>query len=254
MNLAIFDIDGTLTNTNNVDEDCFVKAFAEAHSINDIVSDWTAYPHTTDSGITQHIFQEQFGRRPEETELSKLKSCFVGMLSEHYETDSLSFAEIRGAPAALKSLRQNSDWAVAIATGCWRESALLKLKAANIDPEGMPAAYAEDGLSREDILKAAVSRSLEKHGVSCFERVVSIGDGLWDVRTAGRLSFAFLGIGCGESATRLEQAGATHVIEDFSDYDLVLKSLLEAEVPKLDYFNVSVEPALPQDRNATRDD
>ena len=74
MNLAIFDIDGTLTNTNNVDEDCFVKAFAEAHSINDIVTDWTAYPHTTDSGITQHIFQEKFGRSPEETELSKLNS------------------------------------------------------------------------------------------------------------------------------------------------------------------------------------
>ena len=109
--------------------------------------------------------------------------------------------------------------------------------------KGKPAAYAEDGLSREDILKAAVSRSLEQHGVSCFERIVSIGDGLWDVRTAGRLNFAFLGIGCGESATRLEQGGATHVIEDFSDYDQVLKSLLEAEVPRLDYFNVSAEPA-----------
>ena len=118
MNLAIFDIDGTLTNTNNVDEDCFVKALAEVHSINDIVTDWTAYPHTTDSGITQHIFQEQFSRSPEETELSKLKGCFVGMLSEHYETDSLSFAEIRGASAALESLKQDSDWAVAIATGC----------------------------------------------------------------------------------------------------------------------------------------
>lgn len=158
------------------------------------------------------------------------------MLSEHYETDSLSFAEIRGARAALKSLKENSEWAVAIATGCWRESALLKLKAANIDPEGIPAAYAEDGLSREDILKAAVSRSLEQHEVSSFERIVSIGDGLWDIRTAGRLNFAFLGIGCGESATRLEQAGATHVIEDFSDYDRVLKSLLQAEVPKTGVF------------------
>jgi phosphoglycolate phosphatase-like HAD superfamily hydrolase len=117
------------------------------------------------------------------------------------------------------------------------------LKAANIDPEGIPAAYAEDGLSREDILKAAVSRSLEQHEVSSFERIVSIGDGIWDVRTAGRLNFAFLGIGCGESATRLEQAGATHVIEDFSDYDQVLKSLLQAEVPKPEYFNVSAEPA-----------
>src|SRR6185312_4791700 len=115
--------------------------------------------------------------------------------SKQYETDSLSFAEIPGAAAALKMLKQDSDWAVAIATGCWRESALLKLRAANIDPEGIPAAYAEDGLSREDILKAAVSLSLVQHGMNSFERIVSIGDGLWDVRTAGRLDFAFVGIG-----------------------------------------------------------
>ena len=101
MNLAIFDIDGTLTNTNNVDEGCFVKAFAEAHSIDDIVTDWAAYPHTTDSGITQHIFQEKFGRSPEETELSKLTSCFVSMLSEYYQSDSASFAEIAGASAVV---------------------------------------------------------------------------------------------------------------------------------------------------------
>jgi phosphoglycolate phosphatase-like HAD superfamily hydrolase len=136
-------------------------------------------------------------------------------------------------------LKQDSDWAVAIATGCWRESALLKLKAANIDSEGIPAAYAEDGLSREDILKAAVSRSLARHGLSSFERIVSIGDGLWDVRTAGRLDFAFLGIGADERATRLRQAGASHVIEDFSDYDRLLNSLMEAEIPTLDYFNAA---------------
>jgi phosphoglycolate phosphatase-like HAD superfamily hydrolase len=155
------------------------------------------------------------------------------MLSEHYQTDSLSFAEISGASVALKMLQQDSDWAVAIATGCWRESALLKLKAANIDPQGIPAAYAEDGLSREAILNAAVSRSLAQHGVSGFEKIVSIGDGVWDVRTAGRLNFAFLGVGCGESATKLQQAGARHVIEDFSDYDQVLKFLIEAEIPIL---------------------
>ena len=234
MNLAIFDIDGTLTNTNNVDEDCFIKALADAHAIDDIVTDWAAYPHTTDSGIVQHIFQEKFGRNPEEAEISKLTNCFVNMLSEYYQSDSSSFAEIPGSAVALRMLEQDSDWAVAIATGCWRESALVKLKAANIDPEGIPAAYAEDGLSREDILNAAVSRSLLQHAVSSFEKIVSVGDGLWDVRTAGRLGFAFLGIGAGESATRLRQAGARHVVEDFSDYDQLLKLLMEAQIPKLD--------------------
>jgi len=233
MNLAIFDIDGTLTNTNNVDEYCFIKALAETHSIDDIVTDWAAYPHTTDSGITQHIFEEKFGRSPQETELRNFKNCFVSMLREYYQVDSSSFAEIPGAAVALKMLQQDSDWAVAIATGCWRESALLKLKAANIDPQDIPAAYAEDGLSREHILKTAVSRALVQSGVSGFERIVSLGDGQWDVRTARRLDFAFLGIGGGERATSLRQAGARHVIEDFSDYHQLLTFLKEAATPAL---------------------
>ena len=231
MNLAIFDIDGTLTNTNSVDNECFVKAFAEILAITEIDTDWAAYPHTTDSGITQYVFQENFGRDPEETEIGQFKGCFVNMLREQYESNSSSFAEIAGASKALDTLKRDSDWAVAIATGCWRESALLKLKAAKIDADGIPAAYAEDGLSREDILKASVSQSLEQYRVSRFGKIVSIGDGVWDVRTSSRLNFAFLGVGCGESAARLRQVGAKHVIEDFSDYHQLVRFLIEAEIP-----------------------
>ena len=232
MKLAIFDIDGTLTNTNSVDNECFVKAFAEAHAITEIDTDWAAYPHTTDSGITLHIFQENFGRSPVGTELGKFKSCFVNLLVEQYESNSSSFAEIAGAAVALERLQQEPDWAVAIATGCWRESALLKLGAAKIEIDGIPAAYAEDGLSREEILEAAVSQSLERYRLGGFEKIVSVGDGLWDVRTARRLRFSFLGVGRGQSESMLLQAGAKHVIKDFTDYGRLVRFLDEAEIPQ----------------------
>jgi phosphoglycolate phosphatase-like HAD superfamily hydrolase len=231
MKLAIFDIDGTLTNTNSVDNECFVRALAEAHAITEIDTDWAAYAHTTDSGITQHVFQERFGRNPDETELSKFKSCFVNMLSKQCQSNSSSFAEIAGASIALNKLKRESDWSVAIATGCWRESALLKLRAAKIDLDGLPAAYAEDGLSREEILQAAVSRSMEQYRLRSFGKIVSIGDGLWDVRTARRLNFTFLGVGSGDSAAMLHQAGAKHVIEDFADYGQFVSFLNGAEIP-----------------------
>jgi len=72
---------------------------------------------------------------------------------------------------------------------------------------------------------------MEMYRLSNFERIVSIGDALWDVRTARRLSFAFLGVGCGESAAMLHQAGARHVIEDFADYDQLVRFLNEAQIP-----------------------
>jgi len=231
MKLAIFDIDGTLTNTNSVDDECFVKALAETLSITEIDTDWATYPHTTDSGITLHVFQEKFGRSPDETELGRFKCRFVNMLGEQYQSNSKGFAEIASASVALNRLKRESDWAVAIATGSWRESALLKLRAARIDIDGIPAAYAEDGLSRGEILQAAVSQSLEQYRLSGFGKIVSIGDGLWDVRAARRLNFTFLGVGGGESAAMLHQAGAKHVIEDFADYGQFVRFLNEAEVP-----------------------
>ena len=73
MNLAIFDIDGTLTETNAVDEICFVQAFADAHAITEINTNWTEYEYVTDSGIMFQIFDERFGRPPDEDELMRIR-------------------------------------------------------------------------------------------------------------------------------------------------------------------------------------
>jgi phosphoglycolate phosphatase-like HAD superfamily hydrolase len=236
MKLVIFDIDGTLTNTNDIDDACFVKALAESHGITDISTDWAEYPHTTDSGITQFIFQERLRRHPVEKELSKFKSCFVDLLNAEYRANAAKFAEIAGASVALERLKQDANWGVAIATGSWRGSALLKLKAAGIEVDGIAAAYADDGLSREEILQVAASKSLAQYQQSEFEKIVSVGDGIWDVRVAGRLGFAFLGIGVGDSGVKLRQAGAMHLIKDFTDYELFAKRLEEAEVPVAERF------------------
>jgi len=234
MKLAIFDIDGTLTNTNSVDDQCFVKALAEAHAITNINTDWASYPHTTDSGIMAHVFQEKFGRDPRKTELGKFKSCFVKRLDEQYNSNSSGFDEIAGAAIALERLKREPDWVIAVATGCWRASALLKLRAAKIDIDGIPAAYAEDALSREAILESAVSQSLERYAQTSFGKIVSIGDGLWDVRTARRLGFDFLGVGSGQAAAMLHKAGAKHVVEDFADYNKLINVLNEAETPTVE--------------------
>lgn len=233
MKLAIFDVDGTLTNTNSVDDECFVQAFADVKEVLGINTNWSEYPHTTDSGIALHIFQERFGRAPHADELLRLKDRFVELLNEQYQSHQELFAEIVGAALALRRLKRESEWAIGVATGCWRASALLKLKVAGIEFDGIPAAFAEDGLSREEILQSVVSQALKNCGQNSFEKIVSIGDGVWDVRAAARLRMSFLGIGDEEGEARLRRAGATHVIEDFSDYDNFLSVLNEAEIPQV---------------------
>lgn len=132
----------------------------------------------------------------------------------------------------LRRLNQEPEWRVAIASGGWRISATLKLKAAGIEVDDFPAAFADDGLSREEILQAAVLKAQMLYQQSHFARIVSVGDGLWDVRTARNLRFPFLGIGSGEGEKKLRRAGATHVIKDFADYSQLIHCLMGADVPK----------------------
>lgn len=231
MKLAIFDVDGTLTQTNSVDDECFVQALADVCAVRGINTNWAEYPHATDSGITLHIFQERFGRAPAADELKRLKERFVGLLNERYHSHPALFAEVEGAALALRRLKRESEWAIGVATGCWRASALLKLKVAGIEMDGIPAAFAEDELSREGILQFAVSRALGHYGQSGFEKIVSIGDGLWDVRAAEHLGLAFLGVGDAEGEARLRRAGATCVIENYADFDNLLRELDRAQIP-----------------------
>ena len=239
MNLAIFDIDGTLTETNAVDEICFVQAFADAHSITQINTNWMQYRCVTDSGIMFQIFHERFGRPPADGELRNYKSCFVNLLETHRARDSSLFAEISGASRALTRLHQETEWAVAVATGCWRASAELKLRAAGIHAEHLPAAFAEDGLAREAILQTALSRAKQLYNQTGFERIVSVGDAVWDVHAAGNLGIPFIGVGKGDRGLRLRQVGATHVLEGYSDYDQLLDSLREAGVPNHNHSHIN---------------
>jgi len=44
MHLVMFDIDGTLTQTTKVDEECFVRSFKDVFGFADIDTDWSHYP------------------------------------------------------------------------------------------------------------------------------------------------------------------------------------------------------------------
>ncbi|MCA1640363.1 MAG: HAD hydrolase-like protein, partial [Acidobacteria bacterium] len=84
---------------------------------------------------------------------------------------------------------------------------------------------ADDAVSREEILQIAIEKSLKKYGLAKFEKVVSIGDGVWDVRTAKNLNLDFIGIASGKRADALRDAGANYIIKDFRDYENFLEYL-----------------------------
>jgi phosphoglycolate phosphatase-like HAD superfamily hydrolase len=231
MDLAIFDVDGTLANTNPVDARCYVRAVAEELGVDLSAATWSDFTHVTDSGISQEVVRRYCGREPATDELARLQARFRDLLAAAARAEPEAFSAVPGAARALRQLTDHPSWAVAIATGSWRACADVKLRAAALDVAGVPAAFADDGLAREDILRTAISRALESYHQQRFSRIVSIGDAPWDVHAARHLGLPFVGVRTRGDAETLRRLGASHVIRDLTDLDLLLRCLAEARVP-----------------------
>ena len=230
--LVIFDVDGTLTKTNKVDGQCYLQALADEFGIAGINTNWTEYEHATDSGVFPEIIREHLGRSPSAEDCRRFQLRFVSLLGESFLADPARFSPIPGASAMLAWLAQTSRWRAAIATGAFHPSAALKLQKAGIDPTKFPLASADDAVSREDILRKAVARASEAYEQERFERIVSVGDAPWDVKTARNLGLPFVGItGDQRDPDQLRRLGARHVLPDFTDLAAFHQALETAEVP-----------------------
>lgn len=224
-NLAIFDIDGTLTESVAVDEACFVQAFKDVLGIERINTNWLEYAFQTDSGLTLEICRNYLGRDPGRCEINRVQSRFTALLCAAVEGDGKTIREIPGAAALLQRLEAHPCWRVAIATGGWSVSAKFKLASAGLPVGAFPWASADDALDRVDILRTAIRRAGQHYGQHAFEKIVYVGDGVWDVRAAKTLGIGFLGLAAGNKAGRLVEEGAVCVLPDLSDSARVIECL-----------------------------
>ena len=225
--LVVFDIDGTLTDTNDVDDDCFRRAVADIFALTYASVDWSDAPHITDSSLARWLCQAHCHRDASDAELARLSAHFVDLLRQEHARVPARFAAIPGAQGLFAELRA-AGWWVALATGGWFLSAVLKLGVAGLHEPEMVLASASDALTRPEIFNLACQRAAENYRQP-FTRVVFVGDAPWDVRTAAELGHGFVGVGRREVSLR--QAGASIVLSDFRDREAVLRALETADVP-----------------------
>jgi beta-phosphoglucomutase-like phosphatase (HAD superfamily) len=102
MHLVMFDIDGTLTETMKVDEECFARSFNDVFGFTDIDTDWSRYPRTTDSGIFHDVFTSRIGESPTAQEVSRFRQHFVQLLAA--ASSQSPFAPVAGADRLLSRL------------------------------------------------------------------------------------------------------------------------------------------------------
>lgn len=211
MHLVMFDIDGTLVDSDEFDGILYAQAIWEVLDVK-IDGAWDSYRNVTDGGILDELLAA-VGDEEQRAELQALvKKRFVRLTEEYISRNAIQ--EIPGAQALLDRLISSSEVQVAVATGGWKETAELKLMAIGIDPFAVPLATSSDALSRTEIIKVAEQRSMAR---APFKRKSYFGDGAWDKRASEELGYRFFGVG----------SGIEHdiVFADLRDQDAILKEL-----------------------------
>jgi phosphoglycolate phosphatase-like HAD superfamily hydrolase len=188
MHAVIFDIDGTLLESVTIDHELYQQAVHHLLPDAHIRPAIAHYDYVSDSGILSQIFADN-GVSPDQELAAAVQSRFVELLDRHI-TRSGAFPEIPGALEYLQHHIESSDHAVAYATGGWRASARLKLKAAGFGGLDVPLATADDALDRKDIMLTALS-----HLGESFSSITYYGDGPWDRDSSQQLGWNFVPVG-----------------------------------------------------------
>ena len=82
MHLVMFDIDGTLTETMKVDEECFVRSFKDVFGFADINTDWSHYPRTRRIPASFRMFLRlALAWLPTAQEASQFRQHFIQLLA-----------------------------------------------------------------------------------------------------------------------------------------------------------------------------
>jgi phosphoglycolate phosphatase-like HAD superfamily hydrolase len=225
MHLIMFDLDGTLVDSSNVDSDCYLQALVDVFDFDlDLIDrDWGNYPHVTDSGILQTLCQTELGRNPTAIEVTCYQQQFLELLNTAIIHQPLQ--EISGAKELLYRLNLAPNYAISLATGGWRKTAEFKLQQAGLDQILFPMACSDDAYARVEIMKCAYQRSIDLYQQAEFESVTYIGDGIWDGVASGQLAYQFIGIGSGDRATDLWAYGAKNVFPHYQDLEAIMSSL-----------------------------
>jgi len=202
----MFDIDGTLVQSYQFDEDCFTDAVFEVLG-HEIDSEWSNYKHVSDSGIlSEHIKRQGIVTGHDEIH-REVKKTFIKKIKAYLSENPAS--EVPGASLLINELKKLDSVSLSIATGGWQETAVLKLQSAGIDYSGIPVASSNDHFSRTAIMRA----SKEKAGVESKYKITYFGDADWDQKASKELGYNFILVG-----NRIETDKS---IDDFTDINKV---------------------------------
>lgn len=203
----MFDIDGTLVQSYEFDEQCYVKAVREVTET-EIDTNWENYPNVSDRGILKTFLENQ-NLSYSLSELEELvKPVFIENIKGVLRQEPAE--EVKGAKEFVSYLMNDGNYKISLATGGWYETAKLKLDSAGFNVDDLVIASSNDHFSRVEIMKLARLKIDREQNFP----VTYFGDALWDVKACEELGFNLVIVG--------DRAEHTQQILDFLSINDVL--------------------------------
>jgi phosphoglycolate phosphatase-like HAD superfamily hydrolase len=185
--LVLFDNDGTICDTEEVDSRCYAEAIEIVTGQSLASLDWTQFREPTSAAIVKDFLNGDPDMAAKEAEIERE---FVRSLERERSRSPGQFSEISGAKAFMGRLSQDPGICVGIATGCFAKSARFKLSCCGLELLDFPHATSSDTPARRDIIALAATRA----GFPLCSTVY-FGDGAWDVVSTRSLGVPMMGIG-----------------------------------------------------------
>ena len=213
--LAIFDIDGTICDTQAVEGRCYALAIEHVTGLRLSTHDWSVYDEPTSAGIVRQMLAGDISLKEKE---ERIKHEFCRLLRNERPSHPGDFSPISGAVEFIDRLQEQS-FHVAIATGGFDIEAQFKLECCGIDVGAFPHATSSDASCRSDIIALAALRA-------GFEltSVVYFGDAPWDVKACAKIGIPMIGIG--RRHEKLRSLGVQNTFRDYSEPDRIMSALL----------------------------
>ena len=224
--LFLFDIDLTLIRSPGVGTAAMNVVMNELLGVDDAFAG-VDFSGRTDRAIIRDALRNR-GHTPDdaafETFIHDFESRYIPVLARLlHERGGFILAGVRETLAAVRAL---PDVRVGVATGNFRRAADVKLRYFGLDGHFADGGFADDAEDRAQLVRIAI----ERMGGRGDGRVFVIGDTSHDIMAALANGAVAVGVATGASSpTMLAAAGATHVFDDLSRPEEMLRALLGSE-------------------------
>lgn len=215
MVLVLFDIDGTLLTSNGLGRGALFEALSDACNTR-LCTDNVSFSGRTDPAIVRDILKNT-GLSPAQIE-KMMPVClqrYVDVMAQALTPQSVNL--LPGVYDLLTTLADREEFKLGVITGNLKQTAYLKLEAANIASFFPFGAFGSDNEDRNE-LPAMAHRRAEAHHQRRFKKSFTaiIGDTEHDIRCSRHFGAHAIAVSTGRAST---QELANH------NPDLLLKSL-----------------------------